>query len=113
MALIPFNAEGGFSVGTDEISTIISTTGNVTPTNLTVSGKTDLGPASNVTITGGSSGQVLTTDGSGNLSFTTPASAGGSLYVYTRTSEVVYIEVVLGSIVIVGRSGNISIPIQA
>lgn len=113
MALIPFNTEGGYSVGTDEIITIISTNGNVTPTNLTVSGKTDLGPVGNVAITGGTSGQVLTTDGSGNLSFTTPASAGGSLYIYTRDSGTVYIEVVLGSIVVVGRSGNISVPIQA
>jgi len=42
-----------------------------TLTGLTVSGVTNLGPNGNVIITGGSSGQVLSTNGSGNLSWTT------------------------------------------
>ena len=42
--------------------------GLTTPT-LTVDGISNLGPIGNVTITGGSNGQVVTTDGSGNLSF--------------------------------------------
>ena len=40
-----------------------------TLTSLTVSGTTDLGPITNVTITGGTSGQYLKTNGSGTLSF--------------------------------------------
>lgn len=36
---------------------------------LTVEGISNLGPIGNVTITGGSNGQVVTTDGSGSLSF--------------------------------------------
>jgi hypothetical protein len=40
-----------------------------TLTSLTVSGTTDLGDVGNVTITGGSSGQYLQTDGSGALSW--------------------------------------------
>ena len=42
--------------------------GLTTPT-LTVDGISNLGPIGNVTITGGSNGQIVTTDGSGNLSF--------------------------------------------
>lgn len=40
---------------------------------LIVEGKSTLGPVANVTITGGSSGYVLVTDGTGNLSFVDPA----------------------------------------
>jgi len=40
-----------------------------TTTNLTVTGTTNLGPISNVTITGGTTGQVLVTDGAGNLTW--------------------------------------------
>ena len=37
----------------------------------------NLGSVSNITILGGNTGQMLTTDGSGNLSWTTPAANGG------------------------------------
>ena len=44
--------------------------GTTTPTaNFTVNGTSSLGPIGNVTITGGSNGQVLTTNGSGTLSW--------------------------------------------
>jgi hypothetical protein len=43
--------------------------GNITANNLQVLAKSDLGSISNITITGGTAGQVLTTDGTGNLSF--------------------------------------------
>lgn len=51
-----------------------------TLSSLTVSGTANLGQVTNVRIFGGSNGQVLTTSGSGNLSWTTPSgsSAGGS-----------------------------------
>ena len=39
--------------------------------NLVVSGKSNLGPIGNVYVTGGTSGQVISTDGAGNLSFVT------------------------------------------
>ena len=52
-----------------------SSQGNITSlgtlTGLTVNGLTNLGPIGNVTITGGTSGQVITTDGAGGLSFAT------------------------------------------
>jgi hypothetical protein len=39
----------------------------------------NLGPVANVKIAGGSSGQVLQTDGTGNLTFTTSATASKSI----------------------------------
>ncbi len=44
--------------------------------NITVSGVSSLGPIGNVKITGGSSGQYLSTDGLGNLSWGTVSSGG-------------------------------------
>lgn len=41
----------------------------LTTPSLTVEGISNLGPVGNLLITGGSDGQVITTDGSGNLSF--------------------------------------------
>lgn len=40
--------------------------------NVTLSGTSNLGPISNVKITGGTSGQVIITDGTGNISFSNP-----------------------------------------
>jgi len=45
-----------------------------TLTGLTVSGVSNLGPVANVTITGGSAGYVLSTNGSGTLSWAVPSS---------------------------------------
>lgn len=52
-----------------------------TLTGLTVGGVTNLGPAGNVKITGGSSGQVLSTDGSGGLSWVSAGAATTAQYV--------------------------------
>lgn len=49
--------------------TLDASSGNITGTNLFVTGTSELGAISNVTITGGSSGQAIITDGSGNLTF--------------------------------------------
>lgn len=68
MALKALNSVAGFSVG-EVPSIIIDANGNVTANNLTVTNKTDLGAVGNVKITGGSTGQVISTDGLGNLSF--------------------------------------------
>jgi hypothetical protein len=77
MAIRPFNSVQGYSVGSDPQITVIDAEGNVTATNLTVSGVSNLGPVGNVTITGGTNGQALVTDGSGVLSFQT-IDAGGN-----------------------------------
>jgi hypothetical protein len=74
MAIRPFNSVEGYSVGSDPQIAVIDAVGNVTAANLTVSGVSNLGPAGNVKITGGTNGQVLSTDGTGNLSFTNSGS---------------------------------------
>ena len=74
MAVTPLNSIAGFSVG-DPANTIIQANGAITTTSsanvgsLDVTGTSNLGPVGNVKITGGSSNYVLTTDGSGNLSW--------------------------------------------
>ena len=75
MALRPFNSVAGITVGNDPQTTVILANGDITTTNITVSGVSDLGPIGNVIITGGTTGQVITTDGTGNLTFTDSASA--------------------------------------
>jgi len=74
--------------------------GTTTPSaNLTVNGTTNLGPAGNITITGGSSGWVLTTNGAGVLSWSSPL-AGGVTSLTNGTSNV-----------IVANSGNVSLSV--
>ena len=76
MALRPFNSIAGISVGENATGVILANA-DVTAVNLTASGVSNLGPISNVHITGGSSGQVIQTDGLGNLIFA-DASGGNS-----------------------------------
>lgn len=52
----------------------ITSSGNANVANLVVSATTNLGSISNVVITGGSTGQTLTTDGAGHLTWSTPGS---------------------------------------
>ncbi len=70
MAFKYFNVKNGLSAGNINLHAANAT---VSTENLIVSGESNLGSVSNVAITGGANGQVLTTDGSGNLSFTTVA----------------------------------------
>jgi hypothetical protein len=77
MALRTLNSEGGFGITNGNI--IIDSNGNITAANLTVIGTSNLGPVSNVTITGGANGQVLTTDGSGALSWATSTGSSNSV----------------------------------
>ena len=77
MALRPLNSIAGISVGNDPQVVVIQANGDITTTNITANGAVDftatsnvsLGAVGNIHITGGSSGQVLSTDGAGNLSF--------------------------------------------
>lgn len=74
---------GNISV-TDISSAAISASGNVTGNGVTLSanaisaasGKLSLGTVANITITGGSLNYVLTTDGTGNLSFKSAGEVG-------------------------------------
>ncbi len=69
MALRPFNSVAGITVGSDPQTTVILANGDITTTNLTANGVSNLGVIGNVIITGGSSGQLIQTDGLGNLTF--------------------------------------------
>ena len=55
-------------------SNMLNQSGNLDITAANVS----LGPIANIHISGGTSGQAITTDGTGNLSFSTGASSGPS-----------------------------------
>ena len=68
MALRPLNSIAGFSTG-DPAFTVIQANGDVTTVNLTANGISNLGNVGNVHITGGTTGQYLTTDGLGNLNW--------------------------------------------
>jgi len=69
MALRPFNSVAGITVGNDPQTTVILANGDITTTNLTANGVSNLGNIGNVIITGGSNGQIIQTDGLGNLIF--------------------------------------------
>ena len=69
MTIKPFNSVDGFSVS-ENGNLVIDNNGNVSATNLTVSGESNLGNIGNVIITGGSDGYAITTDGFGNLNWT-------------------------------------------
>jgi len=58
--------------------TLDATSGNITGTNLSVTGVSNLGAPGNVKISGGTNGYVLSTDGSSNLSWIAQASGGAS-----------------------------------
>ena len=81
MAARPFNTINGLSVGSDRLD-VIYANGDISATNLTVSGESNLGPIGNVIVTGGSSGQFITTDGLGNLTFTTVDSNSAAVMPY-------------------------------
>ncbi len=61
-----FVVKNGITTGS---ITLDANSGNITGTNLSVTGLSNLGNIGNVKITGGNSGQAIVTDGAGNLSF--------------------------------------------
>jgi hypothetical protein len=86
MSLRPFNSVSGISVGNNYA--VIDANGNVTSNSLTVASLANLGPIGNVTITGGSAGQAIVTDGNGNLSFSTATSnSAAPMPYYVPTGE--------------------------
>ena len=103
------------AIGTNSFTRMtIDTNGNVGIANaspqhtLSVTGNTFLGSNSNVTITGGTTGQVLTTNGSGSLSWST-VTAGAATSIANGTSNV-NIATANGNVTVgVGGTGNIVI----
>lgn len=66
-----FVVKNGITTGS---ITLDANSGNITGTNLSVTGLSNLGNIGNVKITGGNSGQAIVTDGTGNLSFANASS---------------------------------------
>ena len=84
-----FNVKNGLTTGNISLD---SASGNIVGTNLSVTGVSTLGNIGNVKITGGTSGQAVITDGSGNLSFTTitvGSPAPMPYYIFPSTSCVI------------------------
>lgn len=77
MANKKFNAVDGFSVGNTVIIDVVDSNANVTANTLAVTTGANLGSVTNLKITGGTSSQVLSTDGAGNLSWVTSSAGGG------------------------------------
>ena len=71
MAIKKFNTIAGLSVGETASIDVIDDTGNITANNFTVTNESNLGTLDKVHILGGDPGQLITTDGAGNLTFTT------------------------------------------
>ena len=63
------NITGVSGITAQSITTTTGTFTNLNTQNLTVTAATNLGSITNITITGGTAGQVLSTDGTGNVSF--------------------------------------------
>ena len=61
-----FVVKNGITTGS---ITLDASSGNISGTNLSVTGNSNLGAVANVRITGGTSGQAIVTDGAGNLTF--------------------------------------------
>jgi hypothetical protein len=70
---------GTTSIGTTSITADVSVLNSINTNNIIVNASADLGSVDNLTINGGTSGQVLTTDGAGNLAWSTLGNYNQSL----------------------------------
>lgn len=70
-----FNVKNGLTAGSIilDASTGNITGGNFYASTITVTGISDLGNIGNLRLSGGNAGDVISTDGNGNLSFIDPA----------------------------------------
>jgi hypothetical protein len=93
----------------------VSTTGVATITTLVVGSTADLGSVNNIIIEGGTNGQVLSTDGDGNLSWATVSGGGGNTGDIGFDNNVIYSNigvVINNSDLTNGQTAGMSIPIQ-
>ena len=89
MAKKPFISVDGITVGeASALVNVIAANGDITTSNITVSNNANLGNVGNVIIIGGSSGYVLSTNGSGNLSWVAAPSGNSINYISNGTSNV-------------------------
>ena len=79
MAKKPFISVDGITVGeASALVNVIASNGDITTSNITVSNNANLGNVGNIIITGGTNGYVLSTNGSGNLSWVAQSGGGSS-----------------------------------
>ena len=89
MAKKPFISVDGITVGeANALVNVIASNGDVTTSNITISNNANLGNVGNVIITGGSSGYVLSTNGSGALSWVAQSGGGGGASISNGNSNV-------------------------
>ena len=80
MAKKPFISVDGITVGeANALVNVILANGDITTNNITVSNNANLGNVGNVIITGGSSGYILSTNGSGNLNWVAQSSTSSNI----------------------------------
>ena len=112
MAIKPLNSVAGFSVG-ETPANIILANGDITTTNITTTGVSNLNSISNVKISGGASGQFITTDGAGNLSFATVDAASlsngnSNIKIYNNSNIALSAAGNANVLVITGEGVNVS-----
>jgi len=96
--LSPARLSGTYNINVDQAETANTVTVAAQPnitsvgtlTGLTVSGVSNLGPISNLRITGGTNGYVLATDGTGNLSWTAQTGGNGNGTPGGATTQIQY-----------------------
>jgi predicted regulator of Ras-like GTPase activity (Roadblock/LC7/MglB family) len=89
MAKKPFISVDGITVGeANALVNVIASNGDITTSNITVSNNANLGNAGNVIITGGSNGYVLSTNGSGALSWVAQSGGGSTSNISNGNSNV-------------------------
>jgi hypothetical protein len=104
MAIKPLNSIAGFSTG-DPAVVVVQANGDITTTNFTANGISNVGDIANFHITGGNNGQFIQTDGNGNLTFATISSSGLS-----NGNSNVDIPVANGNVIVsVGGNANVAI----
>jgi hypothetical protein len=112
MGMTPFNSVAGFSVGKGTANVILAN-GDVVTNNITVSNKANLSAISNVIITGGSAGQFIKTDGSGNLTFADVNTSGlangnSNVQVYANGNVTVSVAGISNVLVVSNTGANVT-----
>jgi len=89
MAKKPFISVDGITVGeANALVNVILSNGDITTSNITIGNNANLGNVGNIIITGGSSGYVLSTNGSGNLSWIAQSGGGSTSNISNGNSNV-------------------------
>jgi hypothetical protein len=89
MAKKPFISVDGITVGeASALINVIASNGDITTSNITVSNNANLGNVGNIIITGGTNGYVLSTNGSGALSWVAQSGGGSTSNISNGNSNV-------------------------